>query len=296
MKRTIYNSIISCFLIMLAVMVASPLYGQEKKEKKPDRPVRDVFQSNLLIDNQTVIVPFKGTFEMDIIHRFGTWNRGYDDFWGIFAPANLRLGFTYVPIDKLQVGFGLVKENLLYDFNIKYAILKQTRSDRMPLNLTYYGNVAIDSRDGANFINSTDRYSYFHQLMLARKFSDRFSLQASFNLSHFNAVEAFLNENNEELPKMENDHYSFTVLGRIKATEGLTIIFNYDQPITSHEMIDPESNISFGVEMATSAHAFQIFIGNYKSIVPQYNNVFNRNGFGDNEILIGFNITRLWSF
>jgi len=76
----------------------------------------------------------------------------------------------------------------------------------------------------------------------------------------------------------------------------LALIASYDQPITEHLSNNPSPNISFGIEIATSAHAFQIFLGNYKSIVPQRNNVFNANDFGDGELLIGFNITRLWNW
>ncbi|MEO7490606.1 MAG: DUF5777 family beta-barrel protein, partial [Ferruginibacter sp.] len=40
------------------------------------KPVKNTFQSVWIIDNQTVMVPVKGTFEMDIMHRFGTVQKG----------------------------------------------------------------------------------------------------------------------------------------------------------------------------------------------------------------------------
>ena len=284
------------FVGIFIVMISASSANAQEEEKKPDRPVRNMFESNLLIDNQSAIVPVKGTFEFDIMHRFGTWQNGYDDFWGVFAPSNIRLGFTYVAVKKLQLGFGLTKQNHLLDFNIKYAILEQTRSGRVPLALSYYGNMAIDARDGSNFDTGTDRYSYFHQLMAARKFSDRFSLQGLFNFSHFNAVKAFTNDSGEVLPVRENDHLSFSILGRYKITDGTAFIFNYDRPISDHEQLDPEANLGLGLEFVTSSHAFQFFVGNYRGIVPQYNQALNQFSFGDNEILIGFNMTRLWNF
>jgi len=48
--------------------------------------------------------------------------------------------------------------------------------------------------------------------------------------------------------------------------------------------------------MNTSNHSFQVFAGNYNSILPQSNNVFNQNDFTKGQFLIGFNITRLWNF
>src|ERR1019366_8345959 len=89
--------------------------------------VRNTFKSNLIIDNQTVMVPVKKTLEFDIQHRFGIVNNGYSDFYGLFAPPVIRLGFEYVPVKNLQFGFGLCSDNMQLDLNGKYAILKQTK-------------------------------------------------------------------------------------------------------------------------------------------------------------------------
>src|SRR5688500_3684505 len=69
--------------------------------KKP-KPVKNTFQSIWLIDNQTVMVPIKKTFEMDIMHRFGTVENGYEDFWGFFSRSNISLGFNYLSSTQLN--------------------------------------------------------------------------------------------------------------------------------------------------------------------------------------------------
>jgi hypothetical protein len=74
------------------------------------------------------------------------------------------------------------------------------------------------------------------------------------------------------------------------------IMLNYDQPITQHPTNNPHPNISFGLDITTSAHSFQVFAGNYVYIVPQRNNYFNQNDFTKSQFLIGFNISRLWNF
>lgn len=268
----------------------------ESSESQSVRPVRDAFKTNLIIDNQTALVPVKGTFEFDIQHRFGTVNNGYNDFYGIYAPSNIRLGFSFVPMENLQVGFGFTKNNLLWDFNVKYNILTQGREGGSPVFLTYFGNAAVDTREADLFHNSTDRYSYFHQLLVARKLTDKFTVQGAASLSHFNAVPAFINTDKEIVGKMKNDHIAVELMGRYKLTEVMYFIVNYDQPITEHLTNNPHPNISFGLEMTSSSHSFQIFAGNYRSIVPQYNNVFNQLEYEEGEFLIGFNITRLWNW
>lgn len=77
--------------------------------------VGNTFESIWLIDNQTVMVPLRKTFEFDILHRFGTINNGYSDLWGLYAPSNIRMGFGYTPINNLMVGFGLTKDRMLWD-------------------------------------------------------------------------------------------------------------------------------------------------------------------------------------
>ena len=93
---------------------------------------------------------------------------------------------------------------------------------------------------------------------------------------------------------MKNDHLSFSLLGRYKISDAFAFIANYDQPITKHTTNNPDPNISLGIELATPLHAFQVFVGNYRGIVPQYSNVFNHNDYNNiGSFLIGFNITRL---
>ena len=284
-------------LLLLFVFTAARLVAQEETATDKDkRPVRNMFESTWLIDNQSAIVPIKGTFQFDIIHRFGIVKNGYSDFFGIFAPSNIKLGLGYSILDNLSVGFGITKTYMTWDFNLKYAFIRQTRSGSTPLSLTYFGNVAVDTRKKENFVNSTDRLSYFHQLIFARKFTRKFSFQIAPSLSHYNAVEARLNEENEKEAIMKNDHFAIAFGGRYKFNGSLAIIANYDQPITNHPSQNPDSNLSFGIEVTTSSHAFQFFIGNYNYIVPQRNNVFNSNSIGDGEFLIGFNMTRLWNW
>jgi hypothetical protein len=260
---------------------------------RPLQRIGNTFESVWLIDNQTTHVPLKKTVEFDILHRFGTVQNGYSDLLGLYAPSNIRIGFGYVPIDKLMVGIGFTKEKLLWDFNYKYAILKDKGENAAPINLTYFGNIAADTRAKENFINTTDRLSYFNQLMVSKKLTRDFSAQASVNHSHMNVVEAYINEANEQVAMMKNDHLSFSLLGRYKISDATSFIANYDQPITKHHGNNPNPNISVGVEIATPLHAFQFFLGNYQSIVPQYSNFFNSNNYTDGAFLIGFNITRL---
>lgn len=288
--------IIVCGILACTSLV---LFAQEDAvETEEDKPARPAFESTWIIDNQTGLVPSKKTLEFMIQHRFGTVDNGVTDLWGLYAPSNIRLALNYTLFDNfgfgslkgpLSIGIGSTKNNRIQDVNVKYAFLQQTRSGKRPVSITYYGNVAMETVKPTEDLpnrNPSDRFSYFHQIVISRRFSPKISLQVAPSLSHYNVVE----------PEMWNDHFAVSVAGRYKFSAQSAVIMNVDQPITAHKLYNPQPNVSFGVEIATSAHVFQVFFTNYNALVPQRNNVFNQNDPWDSGFLLGFNITRLWSF
>ena len=115
-------------LFLLLTVLAFDTFAQEETEKVVDKPVRSPFESGYLIDNQTTVVPVEGTLEYVIQHKFGTMNNGISDLYGIYSPgANIRLGINYVLVKKVQIGIGATKKHMYTDFNVKWAILEQTR-------------------------------------------------------------------------------------------------------------------------------------------------------------------------
>ncbi len=346
MKRIINKSksrpafgicLIACILLLNSTGFAqedstavSTTATEETEAPVKQKPVKNTFQSVWIIDNQTVMVPVKGTLEMDIMHRFGTINKGYQDFWGFFAPSNIRLGMNYAPVKNLFAGIGITKSNMLLDANVKYSIITQTKG-KYPVSVTYYGNVGADTRkndDKSLFKYSSQRYSFFNQLIIARKVTEKLSVQVAPSISHQNSVNGFYTKNDstgqEIFKDMKHDHFALAFSARYKLTNVTSVMVNYDQPITKHATNNPDPNLSFGLEFNTSSHSFQLFVGNYFYLSPQRNNLFNTNSaFGYTDLtkthpvrntddpgtpkdestrvkggrfLIGFNITRLWNY
>lgn len=276
--------------------VASTADSTEVSTNKGSKPVKNTFGSVWLMDNQTVMVPIKGTLEMDIQHRFGTIENGRKDVFGLFAPSNIRMGMTYSPLNKLFVGAGLTKERMQADLNAKIGLLLQTIDGKMPVSVTYFGNMVIDARDKSFFRYGVHRLSYFNQILIARKITEKLSLQVAPSFSWFNNIEGYVDSQGNVQNKMENGHLAISALGRYKVTDQSAVTVGYDQPLTQHPTNNPHPNIAFGFETTTSAHAFQVFMGTYYGIVPQSNNMFNQNDYRNGQFVIGFNISRLWNF
>ncbi|MDE3212683.1 MAG: hypothetical protein KGM98_05565, partial [Bacteroidota bacterium] len=224
---------ISCFLLFLQ----STLKAQDStadntiaQTKQREKPVKNTFRSVWIIDDQTVMVPVKGTFEIDIMHRFGTVQNGIKDMWGLFSTANIRLGASYVPINNLYLGLGLTKTKMLLDGSAKYAIIKQTKH-MSPVSITYFGDMAYDTREDPNHIlfkYGTERLSYFNELIFARKVSDKLSVQFAVGISHQNSVPGYYTQYDSTAKVIFNeekfDLFSLAVSARYKITDVTSVI------------------------------------------------------------------------
>ena len=302
MKSIIYFLTAGLFIFSISTTNA-------QDEEEGPKPERKAFESAVLLENQTDVINTKNTLEWNIQHRFGAVSNGISDFYGLWAASNIRLGFSYTLTDRLGIGFGLTKigefggTNPFIDLNVKYKILEQMRSGWPWVNLTYYGNAAIDTRNGDNFDKGAHRMSYFHEGIMSRRITYKLSAQVSLQYSHFNAVDTLY----------ENDMFGISVGARYKISPQTSIIFEWTEPTLEHDHAyatgdfkrdtGPNRNVSLGIEIATSAHAFQIFVSTYRSILPQYNLHYNTNEWireinGENKLsfLVGFNMTRLWNF
>lgn len=246
---------------------------------------RPAFESATLIDNPTNVLFVKNTLEVQMQHRFGLINET-NTLAGIYGDgANIRIALSYAIHERLTIGYGTTKNNRLQDFNWKVALLRQTRSNSMPVSVSYYGNFTIDARPESTFNLEQDRYSFFNQVIIAKKFTPNLSLQIAPSIAHYNAVET----------DMKNDMFAIAFGGRYKISPQTAILFDYSQPITEFDS-DPKPGISIGAEFSTSGHAFQIFLTNYTGIVSQKNHMYNTNDFFNGDFLIGFNITRNYNF
>ncbi|MCF8308490.1 MAG: DUF5777 family beta-barrel protein [Bacteroidales bacterium] len=291
MKKRIQTILVLSVIFLLS----GNAFAQEEEE--PDMsPVRSPFESGLLIDKQTMQIPYKNTLEFQIHHRFGTLGNGVSDMFGLYAPSNIRLGLNYSLSDDFMVGMGATKGKKYTDLQAKYNVLKQTRGGTVPVSVTLYGNAAIDGRSedmlGEEF-SLYNRLVYFGEIIVSHKFDYYFSLQASASFSHANKVRE----------GYEHDKAAASVAGKYRVSAQSSIIANTEFPLHIEGMqenvplnIEPEPNLGVGWEISTATHVFQVFVANGYGIINQENVMYNQNDFSDDGWLIGFNITRLWSF
>jgi hypothetical protein len=303
--------------ILLLLCVVSYSMAQDNKDipvvSEKDKPVKSPWASAYLIDDQTSLVPVKNSLEFVIQHKFGTVANGASDLFGLYAAgSNIRLGLNYVPLKNLQIGWGITKKNMYNDFSAKWTIFEQTRKNKVPVSVTFLGTMAIDGRSNSYFkslsyshsasasstsgkysFRPADRLSYFSQLIIGRKFNDWLSLQAAASFTHFSLVDSTGN----------HDKIGAHFAGRIKISPQSSLIFCCDIPLNIQSIseqtdwiIPPKPNLACGLEIATTSHVFQIYVGSADGIIPQDQILFNQNDWTKKGLAVGFVITRLWNF
>ncbi len=255
-------------------------------QTKEDKPIKNTFQGTLILNNQTVETLTAKTLLFTIQHRFGQANNGFSDLFGIFGPANIRIGLGWGITPRLMVGIGGTKSNKLYDIEWKYRILQQTKHNKIPVSLTYYGDVAVNTTTNTVYKSFFNRLSYYHALILGRKFGNAFSAQITGSVSHFNLVDSL----------MKNDNFAVGFDARYQFSAQSAFIVEYNQPLTKNGAFNIKPDVGFGLEIGTGGHVFQIILNTANAIVPQQNIAYNTNDFTQGNFQLGFNIVRKWRF
>lgn len=315
---------LKCITLLLFILIPGITVAQDAdstatvdtlafQQAEARKPVRDAFASTMLVDLQTGFIPPRGSVEIIIQHRFSNLSDGISDLFGIYGASNIRLAVQYSIIDRLMIGFGTEKDHKYQEFYLKANILEQTKNNKMPLTLTFFGNAAIMARNktyfGANY-RFIDRMSYFAQLMVSRRFCRFFSVEAAASYSHFNKVEGIKTVDtiiNQADPAnstirtsypalYQNDVLGISAGARVNFYRGMSLLLEYDQGFylkkATPEQLKPKPNLALAYEISTSTHCFQVFVSSYRGIVPQQNFVMNQFDFTKAKgLMIGFNIT-----
>jgi hypothetical protein len=278
-------------LLTLSLSITALFAQQDTLKPVTSKPVRFTFGSTTLIDLNTTETPYKGGLQLEIHHRFSLIEN-YHNLFGIYGSANTRIGLNYGITDRLMVGAGTTNLNKLQDIQWKYLILKQTEDNKVPVSLSYYGNIVIDLRKEEAFgpaesFRQIHRLSYFTQIIAARKINKVLSVEVAPSLAYFNSVQ----ENADSTSGYKNLNLGISAGARANVFGSHSVIVEYDQLLTKQDIpVQPKPNISIGWEINTATHTFQIFVANYNQIINQRNLVFNTNDWKESQWLVGFNI------
>ncbi len=252
------------------------------------------FKGTRLINFHTLEVPGNRTLDFRIAHRFGPFNAGGYNFWGLDGGASIRLSLEYSYDGRLNFGIGRSSVDKTFDGFAKYRLLRQGDNANPPVSVTLFSGIYAtslkDKDDGLLNVNKyeefSSRLSFCHQIIVGRKFNDRFSLQVAPTLVHINLA--------EELDD-KNDAIIIAAAARFKVTQRMAITAEYGWRATDYTNSDYYDSFGIGIDLETGGHVFQMHLTNSFGLTE--NQFYTRTGdsWSDGGIRLGFNISRVFT-
>ena len=257
--------------------------------KPSDHYVSATFKSTRIIDGQSIENVGKGVLDFRISHRFGELNQGIKNLYGL-DNATTKFSFDYGIFNWLMVGVGRSSFEKEYDGYIKVKIIHQRTDDIIPVSVSFYSAISVQTMDVINIPGYTyyfsNRLFFANQLLVARKFNNLFSLQLMPTYLHYNLVD------NASQP---NEVFAVGVGGRIKISKRIAITGEYYYNISGYKLSGYNNPVSIGIDIETGGHVFQLFLTNSPNLTERS---FIGETIGDitkGAIHLGFNISRVFT-
>lgn len=245
------------------------------------------FKASRVINGHSVETVGKNNLDFIISHRFDRLNRGFEEFFGLDA-ATIRLGLEYGINDRLMIGMGRSSFQKVFDYFTKYKLIRQSSgSTNMPVSVTLFGGYAIRTQKTFPQLSGFDRSSYTGQILIARKFSEAFSLQISPTLIHRNRADIFTDNRTV---------FASGIGGRMKLTKRSSINGEYNYVLPNQIDDRYKNNLSFSFDLETGGHVFQLLFTNSFGMTERQFITETDGSWGNGDIHFGFNISRTFSF
>ncbi|MBK8390938.1 MAG: hypothetical protein IPL23_17365 [Saprospiraceae bacterium] len=247
------------------------------------------FKTSRIINLQSIENTAAGVLDFKIAHRFGVLNGGFYDLFGL-DQASMRIGADYGLTRWLTIGVGRSSFEKTYDGFTKIKLLRQsTGKKKMPVSFSLFAGsaiktVAFSEPERDNYFSSRMYYTY--QGILARKFSEGFSLQLSPTVVHRNLVKT---------KAEKNDVYALGMGGRLKLSKRTSINAEYIYLAPNQVAPDIKNSFSIGFDIETGGHVFQLHFTNSTSMIEKGFVSETVGNWLDGDVHFGFNVSRVFT-
>lgn len=272
-------------------------------------PVYQTFKDRRVINTHSVETLPAHKLDIRIAHRFGDLagdNGGFQTFFGLENATDVMIGAEYGLTNRFTIGLfrakgaGITPEGnsgleQLTNGILKYRVLQQTNDNMVPFSMTMVGVVSLSTakriEGNPDLIRSFPQFAHRMatnwELILARKFSEGFSLQLLPAYTHRNLVTF----------EDENGIFSIGAATRIQLNKVVGIIADLTVPFSSRRTSDAGYYYPFGIglEFDTGGHIFQLNFTNATGIMETDYIPYTTSSWGKGEFRLGFTISRLFN-
>lgn len=244
------------------------------------------FIETRVVSGHSVETNPQGVLKFIIYHRFGSIDKGIYDFFG-FDDANMRLGFDYGVKNWFTLGIGRSSYEKTYDGYIKLKLVRQKSGQRsFPFTITYFSSMAIKTVREVDEENETelkDKTYYANQILIARKFSNAFSLQLMPSLIHRNLVQT-----SEE----KHDVMALGIAPRLQLSKRISVNVEYYHVFPDQLADIYVNSLGIGFDIETKGHVFQLNFSNSRGLIEKAFITETTDQWDLGQIHFGFNLTR----
>jgi hypothetical protein len=279
----------SFICLSFAALAQDDLLKELENNQAPETEyIEQTFKGTRLVNGQSVETKGQGELEFIFAHRFGPMNGGIYELFGL-DQAYVRIGLEYGVTDRLGFGIGRNSVDKTVDAYGRWKLLRQSRGEKvMPVTVTLFAQGAAKMAprkedDPTGTLTFENRLSYTTQLLIARKFNSRLSLQLMPTIVHRNRVDKTIED---------NDQLALGVGGRYKISRSVALTGEYYYRLNTFDTNPNKDALGFGVDIETGGHVFQIVLTNTRGLTERAVITETTGDFFDGVIHLGFNITR----
>lgn len=283
---------------ILFLLIATTIFAQDdlmnllNKNAAPEINLTTAtFKSTRIMNGHSIERMPPGQLDFRISHRFGTLNSGPYEFFGL-DQSNVHFSLEYGILPWLMVGAGRGSYEKTFDGFTKLTLLRQSSGARfMPVSVSIMSSVALKSLKWAdpsrtNYFSS--RLSYVHQVLIARKINQGFSVQITPTFVHRNMTTTELDP---------NDLFAVGGGGRMKLTKRISLNAEYyyllnPKTYMSQKVYNP---LSVGFDIETGGHVFQLLFTNSLAMIEKGFIGETTGSWGHGDVHFGFNISRVFT-
>lgn len=277
-------------LLTLFGMLPFSLFAQlERSLANANQPVELTFHAPRHINLLTVEPLSKKSMHFAIMHTFGPLDGGIENLFGLDNGANIQFSFEFALSNKLSIAASRSSRDKVYNVFGRYHILQQTQNGKIPFSLSLAGGAGANSSN-YDFLPEpaptfSERMSYFGQVMFARKFSKKISVQVTPMMAYFEDPRPIY-----QIEGTENFYLALGFSGKLKVTDRSSLTLQYIPNLNT----DLRDNFGIGWDVEAGGHVFQMYFVTSQALNEQYLLAGGNGTIGD-EFRLGFNVNRIFA-
>ncbi|WP_411895373.1 DUF5777 family beta-barrel protein [Winogradskyella sp. A2] len=290
-KNSIILVILSVVFSLGTTQAQSLLDSLEKEMPKDMSYTAATFKTTRISIGHSVETRKKGTMEVSAFSSF--WNIPNADIQSFVADkVNTRFGIDYAFSDRFTFGAGASTWDGILDAFGKYRLMRQGGEHNNFLNITLLQTLSYRTKKigyYSQFDDFSDKAATTSQVLIARKFNPKLSLQIAPTFVHRSGSGFDIDPNNQ---------FALGFGGRYKVGQHVSIVSEYYYVANELESTDTYGAFALGVNWEMSDLMLQFNFTNARNLVDdmfitQTTNNFN---FNDGNFHFGFKATYIIHF